>query len=168
MPFEAGSFAGVAMIDVLHHLQRPLTFFREAARVLRPGGRLAMIEPGMSALSRVFYDRFHQEPVDMSADAFQEDRLQSGSDPFDSNQAIPTLMFLKPEDRRRVEAAVPGMRVADVRWLSLLAYPLCGGFKPWSAIPAGLVKPVLAVEEPLLKLVGPLAAFRLMIVMEKA
>ena len=46
LPFAAASFDGIVLLDTLHHLERPLRFLREAARVLRPGGRVVMIEPG--------------------------------------------------------------------------------------------------------------------------
>lgn len=167
MPVPDNHFAGIVMIDVLHHLQRPMDFLREACRVLRPGGRLAMIEPGMSFVSRRFYSAFHQEPVIMTADPFAEGVKQSGDDPFDSNQAIPTLMFARKSARIRIEAAIPGLSVRNVEWLSLIAYPLSGGFKKWLACPASLVPAVLAVEKALLPAAGPLAAFRLMIVLEK-
>ena len=56
------------MVDVLHHIESPLRLFAEAARVLRPGGRLIACEPAITPLSGLFYRRFHDEPVDMSAD----------------------------------------------------------------------------------------------------
>jgi SAM-dependent methyltransferase len=34
LPFASGRLANIVMVDVLHHLQSPLRFFREAARVL--------------------------------------------------------------------------------------------------------------------------------------
>ncbi|MGL4324960.1 MAG: class I SAM-dependent methyltransferase [Beijerinckiaceae bacterium] len=167
MPFEANTFSGIVMLDVLHHLQRPVQFIREAARVLQPGGRLAMIEPGMSAVSKIFYDKFHQEPVVMSADPFAENTVQSGDDPFDSNQAIPTLLFGNKTARTKVEMIVPDMKVTDVRWLSLVAYPLSGGFKSWCLWPAALVRPAIAVENVLMPLLGPINGFRLMIILER-
>jgi SAM-dependent methyltransferase len=167
MPFPDGEFAGIVMLDVLHHLQRPLDFLREAARVLQLGGRLAMIEPGMSVIARQFYQRFHQEPVDMAADAFAEGVRQSGDDPFDSNQALPTLLFGTREARRRVEEAVPILKVLSNEWMSLFAYPLSGGFKPWCLWPAALTKSTLRVEQTLMPLLGPLMAFRLMTVLGK-
>src|SRR5438046_2787234 len=72
MPFRDGYFAGIVMLDVLHHLGRPVSFLQEAARVLRPGGKLIMIEPGMSPVSYPFYRHIHEEPADMSVDPFEE------------------------------------------------------------------------------------------------
>ena len=132
MPVSDNQFAGIVMIDVLHHLQRQMDFLREAYRVLQPGGRLAMIEPGMSMIARNFYANFHQEPVIMSADPFAEGVKQSGDDPFQLKSGYSDL-DVYARDRRRIEAAIPGLIVRKVEWLSLIAYPLSGGFKKWSA-----------------------------------
>ena len=92
-PSAISCFAGVVMLDVLHHLERPIEFLQEASRVLRPGGRLAMIEPAMTTLARRFYDRFHEEPVDMQADPFAPVADQSRPGPVrrqpgDSQSAV--------------------------------------------------------------------------------
>jgi SAM-dependent methyltransferase len=168
LPFRDGFFAGVVMLDVLHHLERPVEFLREASRVLRPGGRLAMIEPGMTTVARRFYERFHDEPVDMSADAFAPVAINPARDPFDANQAIPTLLFATAPARRRVEQTVPSLRIRSVEWHSLFAYPLSGGFQKWSLIPAALVRPMLAFENMMPSMVRKHLAFRMMIVLERA
>ncbi len=167
MPFPEGRFAGIVMLDVLHHLQRPLDFFREAVRVLQPRGRLAMIEPGMSPVARQFYQRFHQEPVNMRADGFAEGVRQSGDDPFDSNQALPALLFGTSGARAKFEKTLPELKIVSTEWLSLFVYPLSGGFKPWNLWPSKLVGPALKVEQVLLPILGPLLGFRIMIVLEK-
>lgn len=167
LPFADGTFSGIVMLDVLHHLQHPVVFLREAARVLVPGGRLAMIEPGMSRVSKFFYTRFHQEPVDMAADPFAENVKQSGDDPWDSNQAIPTLMFSTATACRLVEAAVPRMKILTVEWLSLFAYPLSGGFKRWCIMPSSAVDIALKVENQLMPALGPSLAFRQFIVLAR-
>ena len=48
LPFPNESLGNVVMLDVLHHVEWPLLFLRETARVLRPGGRIVMIEPAIT------------------------------------------------------------------------------------------------------------------------
>jgi SAM-dependent methyltransferase len=167
LPFPDKLFGGVVMLDVLHHLERPIEFLEEASRVLKPGGRLAMIEPAMTSVARIFYHHFHEEPVDMAADPFAPVTINPDRDPFDANQAIPTLLFATPAARRRVEQAIPSLRVRNVGWLSLFAYPLSGGFQKWSLMPAALVRPMLAFEDMVPKLVRRQIAFRMMVVLER-
>ncbi|HEY6604115.1 MAG TPA: class I SAM-dependent methyltransferase, partial [Xanthobacteraceae bacterium] len=69
LPFADRCAANIVMVDVLHHLEFPVVFFREAARVLRPGGRVLMVEPAITWGSSLFYRLFHHEPVRTSADA---------------------------------------------------------------------------------------------------
>ena len=168
LPFPDESFMGVVMLDVLHHLERPIEFLEEASRVLKPGGRLAMIEPAMTTLARRFYDYFHAEPVDMDADPFADVAINPDRDPFDANQAIPTLLFATSAACRRVEEVIPSLRVRSVKWLSLFAYPMSGGFQSWSMMPAALVRPLLAFEEKVPEAVRrQIAFFRMMVVLER-
>jgi SAM-dependent methyltransferase len=167
LPFSDESFTGVVMLDVLHHLERPIEFLKEASRVLKPGGRLAMIEPAMTAVARRFYDYFHEEPVDMNVDPFANVAINPDRDPFDANQAIPTLLFATPGACGRVEKVIPSLRVRSVKWLSLFAYPMSGGFQDWSLMPAALVRSMLAFEEKVPEVVRRQIAFRMMVVLER-
>jgi SAM-dependent methyltransferase len=167
LPFADGSFAGVVMLDVLHHLERPIEFLKEASRVLRSGGRLAMMEPAMTTLARGFYDRFHEEPVDMRADPFAPVKINPNRDPFDANQAIPSLLFATEPARRRLEETIPSLQVRSVDWLSLFAYPMSGGFQKWSLIPAALVAPTLAFERRVPAAIRKHLAFRMIVVLER-
>jgi SAM-dependent methyltransferase len=167
LPFRDGFFSGVIMLDVLHHLERPIEFLREASRVIRPGGHIAMIEPAMTAVARHFYDRFHEEPVDMTADPFAPVVSNPDRDPFDANQAIPTLLFAESEARKRVEQEIPSLQVRRVEWHSLLAYPLSGGFQEWSLLPGALVGPLVAVERSLPAVVKRTFSFRMTVVLER-
>lgn len=167
LPFRDRFFAGVVMLDVLHHLERPIEFLKEASRVLEPGGRLVMIEPAMTTLARRFYDRFHEEPVDMNADPFAAVAMNPHRDPFDANQAIPTLLFATTPAQRLVERTIPTLRVRSVDWQSLFAYPLSGGFQKWSLIPGALVSSMLAFERRVPQLVRKHLAFRMIVVLER-
>lgn len=45
LPFAEGSFRSVFVRDLLHHVEEPAAVLREVARVLRPGGRVCVLEP---------------------------------------------------------------------------------------------------------------------------
>ncbi len=165
LPFADASFRNVVMFDVLHHLERPRLFLGELARVLVPGGRLVVVEPAISPLSYVFYAYFHPEPVRLDEDPLVEGEPSGRRDPYDSNQAIPTLLFGR--DRERLERLVPALTVRARYLFSLFAYPLSGGFRRWSLLPARCVGPVLRLEDWLLPWLGWLMAFRMVGIIER-
>lgn len=167
LPFRDEFFAGVVMLDVMHHLERPIEFLKEASRILQLGGRLVMIEPAMTTLGRWFYHHFHEEPVDMNADPFAPVPMNPDRDPFDANQAIPTLLFATAPARRLVEQTVPSLRVLSVDWQSLFAYPMSGGFQNWSLMPGTLIGSMLALEKRVPRFVRRHLAFRMIVVLER-
>ncbi len=63
LTFENNSVSDLLMVDVFHHLRYPGTALREFNRVLKPGGRLIMMEPGISLLGNLVYGPFHPEPI---------------------------------------------------------------------------------------------------------
>jgi len=165
LPVADNTFDNIVMFDVLHHIEFPRRFLTEASRVLRPGGRIIMVEPGITPVSWPFYRMMHPEPVDMAADPLHDGEPDPNRDAFEANQAIPTRLVGR--DRARFVQAFPEFKVARKRWLSLFAYPLSGGFQPWSLIPQSLVAPVLWIEDRLAPIFGGLLGFRLLIVIEK-
>jgi SAM-dependent methyltransferase len=166
LAFSDAQFAGVIMLDVLHHLERPVAFLKEAARVLRPRGVLAMIEPGMSPVAYPFYRYLHQEPADMGIDPFSEMPIKRPRDPFDANQAIPTLL-LDIANRPRLSELVPELTVRHVDWLSLFAFPLSGGFKPWCLISSRLAAAFVEFEDSLPITIRRFFGFRIFATLEK-
>lgn len=169
LPHEDGSLSGIAMLDVLQHPVEPGAFLAEAARVLRPGGRLVAIEPGITPLSWPVHRYLRGAPVDMTADPLHPAAPHHGPhhSPYDGNLAVPTLLFRREEHRVAFMDAVPDFAIRQRDWLGLLAYPLSGGFKEWGLVPEGLVAPLSRLEDRLMPWLGLWMAFRLLIVLEK-
>ncbi len=51
LPFGDSSFATVTAVEVVEHLENPRAFLREAHRVLRPGGAIAVTTPNNESLT---------------------------------------------------------------------------------------------------------------------
>jgi hypothetical protein len=122
-------------------------------------------EPAITPLSGAIYRLFHPEPVDMRVDPLADGPLTKGRDPFESNQAIPTLLVGR--FRRALSERFPALRLLYLDRLSFLAYPLSGGFRPWSLLPHFAVGPLLRAEWAMRHVFGALAAFRLLAVYER-
>jgi hypothetical protein len=153
------------MVDVLHHLEFPAIFFGEAERILRPGGRIIMVEPAITLGSTLFYRLLHHEPVNTSIDPLVMGAPDPKRNPGDSNQAIPTLIAVK--HRARFDALFPGLRIERIDWFSFAAYPMSGGFKAWSLLPMKVARHLLHFERILEPVAGRFLAFRMLLVIEK-
>jgi SAM-dependent methyltransferase len=165
LPLPDGALSNIVMLDVLHHIEFPALLFQEASRVLRPGGRIVMVEPGISFGSRLFYQFLHHEAVEMNANPLLEGTPDRLRDPYESNQAIPTLIATRY--RKAFQEKFPGFSIREARWFSFVAYPCSGGFKSWSLMTESMVRLVLWLEKRVEPILGRLFGFRLLLVIEK-
>jgi len=165
LPFAETSFANIVGVDVLHHMHRPRCFFTEVTRVLRPAGRVVLVEPAITPLSWPIYHFLHEEPVRMGEDPLADTPPNPGCNPYDANQAIPTTLFGRY--RSRFHRIFPSLRLVARQHFGLIAYPLSGGFKEWSLLPARLAPPLLRLEDSLGPLLGRMMGFRMLVVVER-
>jgi len=165
LPFRNACIANIVMIDVLHHIEDPNAFFSEVERILKPGGRLIFLEPAITPVSRIVLHLFHPEPIDMGQNPLNTDIADPGREPFDANQAIPTLLFGRY--RSSLLETFPSFRIVELAYLDLFVYPFSGGFRSWCLIPNSLLRPLYWFEQKLIPLLGPLMAFRLYCILEK-
>lgn len=164
LPVKDQSLSNVVAFDVLHHLPRPARFLREAERVLKPGGRVVIMDPYASPFSRLVFGLFHSENLDLRCDPFDEERPLCGDEAFDSNQAVATVMFWRRA--RDFVRSFPGLKLIKRERLSFLSYPLSGGFSGRALLPATLIG-TLAAFEAKLGFLAPAVAFRTLVVLEK-
>jgi len=164
LPLKDKSVDNIILFDVLHHLENPVLFFNEALRMLKHGGRIILMEPYVSIASFLIYRFLHSEPLVLDQDPYQV-RLQSFQrEPFDSNQAIPTLIFMRYRDR--FHKMYPEFQLITMKRLGFFAYPMSGGFDHFSLLPLMALRPLLLLEE-LLCFLDPVLAFRIFVVLEK-
>ena len=57
---------------------------------------------------------------------------------YRSTRPVPTLIATR--HRELFHQAMPGLRIADVKWFSFSVYPLSGGFKSWSLVNGTMAK----------------------------
>jgi len=122
LPFRRGSLRGIVMTNVFHHLPDAAQFLREAGRVVRDGGVLAMLEPWNTAWSRVVYRRLHHEPFDPDAREWQ---LGAGGALSRANSALPWIVFER--DRARLRSEFPMWRLEPIRTTMPFRYLASGG-----------------------------------------
>jgi len=170
LPFGDGTLGALVLFDVLHHLSSPAAFFEEASRALAPGGRVVLCEPHVSPLSYPVYKLFHDEPVRLSADPLAGQAATDAAnekDPFDSNQAIPTLLFERARGRAELARRFPRLKLVTVQRLAGLAYPASGGFRSRPLLPMGLWRRLYRFEAALPAALFRLIGFRVLVALEK-
>jgi SAM-dependent methyltransferase len=165
IPFKANLFSNIVMIDVLHHLQKPMDFFKEANRVLEPGGKLILIEPFPSPFSLIAYKLFHPEPFIFSQNIFSTKLSKKTKQPWDSNQAIAYLFFYK-HLKEFNQIWGKKLKIVKKQKFSFLLYPLSGGFENKQLVSDWLF-PLVKLFELLLTPFKDLIAFRCYLVLQK-
>jgi SAM-dependent methyltransferase len=167
LPFGDAEIGNYVMIDVLHHLPRPLNFLRAAARTLQPGGRIVLLEPAATPWARAVFGAFHHEPIDLSQDLFVEDGTpEPSNEGFTfANQAIGTLLFVNnPSETFR---RVPELRPVIVEHSDFMVYPATGGFSYLNLMPSRLVRPLYQFENRVTEKTRSKTGMRLLVVLER-
>jgi len=118
IPAGAETLDAILGLNVFHHLEDPATFLDEAARTLRHGGRLILVEPSKTWWAKLIYS-LHYE---------QENQFEAWD--WFSDEA------------RAIHPCLIGWRRIKIETFCPFSYILSGGVKRrWSA-PMWLYRPV--------------------------
>lgn len=164
MPFRDAAFDAVVCLDLVHHLARPRAFFAEAVRVLRPGGRIAAVEPWVTPMSYPIYRWLHEEGCDLRVDPWDPFPASAGAkEAFEGNGA---LTWRVVRSGTRGQWAEMGLGPPRVQALNAFGYLLSLGFRERSLLPARLA-PLADRFDRATRALAPLTAMRAMVVWEK-
>ena len=132
LPFAAASLDGVVMTDVLHHIPDVSAFFYETARCVRPGGRIAMVEPWHTPWSGWVYRNLHPEPFEPDADW----KLPASGPLSGANGALPWIVFQR--DKSRFCSEFPQWKLRGITPIMPFSYLLSGGVSLRPLLPGWL------------------------------
>lgn len=135
MPFNADSVSGIFMIDAFCQMEDTHAFLTEAQRVLRPGGKIIMIEPACSLWGRVANKWLCQKSFDRAG--AWSNTLSAAYQRV--NSALAWIVFER--DHSRFQDDFPNLTVQNMTYHTPLRYFLGGGnrfdlsFVPQSSYP---------------------------------
>jgi SAM-dependent methyltransferase len=130
LPFGNATLRAIVMTNVFHHLPEVSSFLTEAARCVRPGGAVLMIEPWVSRWSTFVYKRLHHEPFDPSAAAWT---FPSTGPLSGANGALPWIVFRR--DRTEFERRFCEWEIRRIAPILPFRYLLSGGVSLRSLMP---------------------------------
>jgi len=154
LPFEKESLAFIGMTNVFHHIPDVGAFLHEAARCLKPGGRMLLMDQHRGWISGPLLQHVHHEPYD---DKAREWRFDSTGPLSGANGALAWIVFQR--DRARFEELYPSLKVVRYEPVAPLQYWLSGGLKKWTLLPRSVIGAARALDRSLLKLSPQLGSF---------
>lgn len=161
MPFEDNSVAGIFMIDTMHHIPDAKTFLEEVQRVLKPGGKMIMVEPANSFFGRLVYQNFHHEPFDPKGSW----KIPNTGPLSGANGCLPWIVFER--DYNIFKQQFPSLSLEDIKYRNPLLYLLSGGVSYKQLLPNFLYKPVAFFDGLLPKIWRGFSMFQLIKVIKK-
>jgi SAM-dependent methyltransferase len=136
--FEAEGLDAICAVNVFHHLPDVAAFLRGVSRVLRPGGRLVLVEPWFTRVGQLFH-RIHHEPYVNDPDFWGivgQGRMTA------ANTRLPTSVFR--DSVVRFSREFPALRVRKIEPFHKWLYLLSGGLQLNTRLPGFIARRLVA------------------------
>ena len=139
--FDPDSLDAITAFNVFHHLPDCEGFRRGAQTVLRPGGRIVLIEPWFTPLGQWFYRAIHHAPSLLDPDDWNiagVGRLEG------ANSRLPTSVFRDSD--ARFARSFPALRVVKREPFHKWLYLAFGGLRLHTHIPRPIARALVAAD----------------------
>ena len=144
LPFRESSLRAIVLINVFHHVPGAQAFFEQCKRCLKPGGRVILIEPWITQVSRLVYAHVHYEPFDQNISDWD---LPASGHLSGGNDALAWVVFRR--DLRQFRRRHTGLTVVEIQPLVHFRYFLSGGVSMRCLAPGWLNEPLKIMENAL-------------------
>ncbi len=155
MPFKNSTVDNIILIDVLHHFDKPIEFFKEAQRILKVKARILICDPYISFLSYFLWRFIHPENCDTGRLGYE---AKSNNNPLICANSASLSLLLKRKGAYLKEC-LPRFRLLKKDYHTIMHYWLAGGYNFSSFIPERVVPFIKKLEVKLSPLGFLLASF---------
>lgn len=137
---ESASLRSIYALNVLHHLEKPRSFFSELERVLKPGGGCVLIEPFHGTIAQAFYRKLHaSEHFNPSQKSWESTQAMGAMS--NANQALSYIIFVR--DRAHFEKEFPNLEIVRIDPLHNYLRHLCSGGLNFKQLLPSFCEPLL-------------------------
>jgi SAM-dependent methyltransferase len=159
--YPDGALSNIVAMDVWHHLACPEQALDEWHRALQHGGRVVLMEPGMSLLGFLIFGLIHHEPVGWFTKFLPKSKWSADDETYFAAQSSAHRHFV----RKQFPELLQGWTVKTKR-LPALAYLTTGGFSKPQIGPNWFAKLFRMLETPA-SFFPWIFSTRLLVVLEK-
>lgn len=154
LPFKNASTSAIMMHNVFHHIPDVESFFSEAVRCLKSGGRILISDEYPGIFAKYIYKYIHFEHFDHQSTSWS---FPSDDPLIDANGALAWIVFVRDIERFRLR--FPKLKLERFTTHTPLRYWLCGGMKRWSLLPNNLFNLASRIDKLLIKVSPRLGSF---------
>jgi len=165
LPFASNSVGSFLCVAFYHHCIARRRFFEEVSRTLKPGGRIAILDPYISPLSRIIYSIATQESLDLGESLFDEKAATPQNPLLEANVARATIAFQNRVDE--FSRQFPQLKIVKREIFNFFAHIAAGSANQKSPFP-DWVYPIACAVDKVLHPVRRLTAMGMQVVLEKA
>lgn len=134
----AGNLDAILFTNVLHHIEKPIEFFKAAKTVLKPGGKICLTEPLFSWSGSFIYHLtypIHKEKINLNT---KQPIIENYEGPLTSaNMALPHLILVK---RKFFHCIEKDFQIKSLQYYTAISYFATGGVKSRFYIPHKIYK----------------------------